>query len=46
MNSTYDAIIVGAGTGGYATGALLAHAGWKNLILGKNHTAGGRCKSY
>lgn len=42
----YDAIIIGTGIGGAAVGALLAHAGWKILILDKNKTVGGRCTSY
>lgn len=46
MNSDFDAIIIGSGIGGSAVGALLAHAGWKVLILEKNKVVGGRCTSY
>ncbi len=46
MSDHYDAIIVGTGVGGAAVGALLAHAGWKILILDKNKVVGGRCTSY
>ena len=42
----YDAIIIGTGIGGAAIGALLAHAGWKVLIMDKNPIVGGRCTSY
>jgi len=35
--SRYDAIIIGSGIGGSAIGVLLAHAGWKILILEKNN---------
>jgi len=42
----YDAIIIGTGIGGAAIGALLAHAGWKILILEKNKIVGGRCTTY
>ncbi len=42
----YDAIIIGTGIGGSGIGALLAHAGWKILILDKNETFGGRCTTY
>ena len=42
----YDAIIIGTGIGGCGVGALLAHAGWKILILDKNEIFGGRCTTY
>jgi phytoene dehydrogenase-like protein len=45
MKNDYDAIIIGSGVGGSAVGALLAHAGWKVLILEKNKVIGGRCTS-
>ncbi|MFX1570913.1 MAG: phytoene desaturase family protein [Promethearchaeota archaeon] len=38
----YDIIIVGAGPGGSAIGALLAKRGYKVLIVDKNPRAGGR----
>jgi len=46
MADKYDAIIIGTGIGGSVVGALLAHAGWKILILEKNGIIGGRCTSY
>ncbi|NHI92215.1 MAG: NAD(P)/FAD-dependent oxidoreductase [Candidatus Lokiarchaeota archaeon] len=42
----YDVIIIGSGIGGSATGALLANAGMKTLILEKNNRIGGACSSY
>lgn len=42
----YDVIIIGTGIGGAAIGALLAHAGWKILILEKNKIVGGRYTTY
>jgi phytoene dehydrogenase-like protein len=46
MLNRYDAIIVGSGIGGGGIGALLAHAGWKVLMLERNKLIGGRCISY
>ncbi len=46
MHRHYDAVIIGSGIGGASVGALLAHAGWKVLILEKNAFVGGRCSSY
>ena len=42
MMSHYDAVIVGAGISGLATGALLANAGKKVLVLEKTNSIGGR----
>jgi len=42
----YDAIIVGAGIGGVGVGALLAHAGYRVLLVEKNTLIGGRCTTY
>ena len=44
--SDYDVVIVGSGIGGTISGALLAHAGFKTLILEKNTRIGGACNSY
>ena len=46
MVDKYDAIIIGTGIGGCGVGALLAHAGWKILILDRNGWIGGRCTTY
>ncbi len=46
MKKRYDAIVIGAGAGGTAIGALLSTAGWKVLVLEKNKIIGGRCTSY
>ncbi len=46
MSESYDVIIIGSGIGGVAAGALLAHSGYKTLILEKNRLVGGRCSSY
>ena len=41
----WDVIIVGAGYGGLCSGALLAHAGKKVLVLERDAVVGGRAKS-
>lgn len=46
MTNQYDAIVIGSGIGGGAIGALLAHQGWKVLLLERNKHVGGRCISY
>ena len=46
MTYKYDAVIIGSGIGGSGVGALLAHAGWKVLVLEKNGVIGGRCTSF
>ncbi len=40
--NVYDIIVVGAGPGGSAIGALLAHRGYRILMVDKNPSAGGR----
>ncbi len=46
MKTDADIIIVGAGIGGLAAGALLAHGGRQVVVLERNHFLGGRCTSY
>ena len=41
----YDAIIIGAGLGGLSTGAFLAKAGKRVLVLEKTGHIGGRCRA-
>jgi phytoene desaturase len=41
-----SAIIVGAGYSGLATASLLAHKGWKVIVLEKNNHGGGRAQVY
>ncbi len=43
--SDYDAIIIGAGLGGLACGAILARSGVKTLILEQSGNTGGCCSS-
>lgn len=42
MSKKYDVIIVGGGPGGLTAGALLAHWGFKTLLIDKNKTVGGK----
>ncbi len=42
----FDIIVVGSGIGGVGVAALLAHAGYKTLVLEKNDRIGGACSSY
>ncbi len=42
----YDAVIIGAGLGGLTTGALLARAGRKVLVIEKSNSVGGAASSY
>lgn len=44
--SQYDIIIVGAGLGGLTSGALLARAGRKVLVIEKSNSVGGAASSY
>jgi prolycopene isomerase len=46
MRQRYDAIVIGSGIGGAGIAALLAHAGWRVLVLEKNKLIGGRCITY
>ncbi len=41
--STYDAIIIGAGHNGLVTAGYLARAGWKVLVLERRPLVGGAC---
>jgi phytoene dehydrogenase-like protein len=42
----YDVVVVGAGIGGLGVGALLAHWGYKTLVVEKSDFVGGRFSSY
>lgn len=41
----YDAVIIGSGIGGMCAGALLAHGGYKTLVVEKLPLLGGRCST-
>lgn len=43
---TYDAVIVGGGMGGLTTGALLARAGKKVLVVDDNERPGGHARAF
>lgn len=45
-SSNYDVLVIGSGIGGLTTGALLAKAGKKVLVLEKNHLPGGCVSTY
>lgn len=42
----YDAVIIGAGLGGLTTGAILARAGRKVLVVERSNSVGGAASSY
>jgi len=42
---SYDAVIIGSGMGGMCAGALLAHSGYKTLVVEKLPLLGGRCST-
>src|SRR6195952_5997356 len=42
----YDVVVVGAGLGGLTTGAILARAGRKVLVIEKSNSVGGAASSY
>ncbi|MHA1651416.1 MAG: phytoene desaturase family protein [Candidatus Helarchaeota archaeon] len=42
----YDAIVIGAGTAGLCTAALLAQAGYKTLVLERQKWVGGRARTW
>lgn len=44
--ATYDAVIVGAGLGGLTSGAILARAGRKVLVIERGNSVGGAASSY
>ncbi|HEY0236064.1 MAG TPA: FAD-dependent oxidoreductase [Afipia sp.] len=44
--TTYDTVIIGSGLGGLTTGALLARAGRKVLVIEKSNSVGGAASSY
>ncbi|MHA1893375.1 MAG: phytoene desaturase family protein [Candidatus Helarchaeota archaeon] len=46
MAEKYDLIVIGSGIGGSAAAAMMAHAGYKTLLLEKNDFIGGVTSSY
>ncbi len=42
----YDAVVIGAGLGGLTTGAILARAGRKILVIERSNSVGGAASSY
>lgn len=42
----YDVVVIGAGLGGLATGAILARAGRKVLVIERSNSVGGAASSY
>jgi phytoene dehydrogenase-like protein/NAD-dependent dihydropyrimidine dehydrogenase PreA subunit len=45
LNVHYDAVVIGSGLGGSCAAALLAHRGYKTLLLERSATVGGRFSS-
>ncbi|MGC9030968.1 MAG: phytoene desaturase family protein, partial [Desulfomonilaceae bacterium] len=41
-NNDYDALVIGAGVGGLTVASLLAHEGWKTLLIEQADRVGGR----
>ena len=41
----YDVVVIGSGVGGLCAGALLAHKGYKTLVVEKLPAVGGRCST-
>ena len=41
----YDVVVVGSGIGGLGAGALLAHRGYKTLMVEQMSMVGGRCST-
>jgi glycine/D-amino acid oxidase-like deaminating enzyme len=46
LNGPYDALVIGSGTGGLTTAALLAEFGWRVAVLEQHYTAGGEVFTY
>jgi len=45
QQETYDAVVIGSGIGGLCSDALLAHWGYKTLVVEKLSRIGGRCST-
>ena len=45
-NESVDAVVVGSGLGGLTAGALIAHAGYRVLVLERNQGFGGAATTY
>ena len=46
MSRMFDCIVIGSGLGGLTAGALCARAGFKVLVLERNHSFGGAAATY
>ena len=46
QNEQFDAIVIGSGLGGLTAGALFSKAGYRVLVLEKNHSFGGAATTY
>lgn len=44
-DAAFDAVVIGSGLGGVCSGALLAHRGYKTLVLERSPSVGGRFSS-
>jgi phytoene dehydrogenase-like protein len=46
MDQDYDAVVIGSGLGGLTAAALYTHAGYRVLVLERNHSFGGAATTY
>jgi all-trans-retinol 13,14-reductase len=45
-HESFDAVVIGSGLGGLTAGALISHAGYRVLVLERNHSFGGAATTY